>query len=191
MTDLSIRPSHKPIGRRVVATDAATRFSGENSGMSFDPYAPYGALRETTCRVATWNVWGRYGDWSARLDGIVAELKRSPPDIVCLEEAWTTPEENEGDLVGEALGLSHRFTLGGWPQDGWISGVAIVSVRALRAVGRVAHGRAWTASAKAAPSRHFLALPALTGHFSVMPARWESHAADHATQVESDSAGRR
>ncbi len=106
---------------------SATWFAGKNSGMSFDPYAPYGAMLETTCRVPTWNVWGRYGEWSARLDGIIAELKRSAPDIVCLEEAWMTPEETEGDLVGEALGLSHRFTWGDWPQDGWISGVAICS----------------------------------------------------------------
>ena len=104
-----------------------TWFAGENSGMSFDPYAPYGAMLETTCRVATWNVWGRYGEWSARLDGIIAELKRSAPDVVCLEEAWTTPEETEGDLVGEALGLSHRFTWGDWSRDGWKSGVAICS----------------------------------------------------------------
>ncbi len=29
--------------------------------MSFDPYAPYGPLVESTVRVVTWNVWGRYG----------------------------------------------------------------------------------------------------------------------------------
>ena len=47
--------------------------------MSFDPYAPYGAMLETTCRLVTWNAWGRYGDWPARLDGIIAELRRSAP----------------------------------------------------------------------------------------------------------------
>ncbi len=80
--------------------------------MSFDPYAPYGAMLETTCRLVTWNVWGRYGEWAARLDGIIAELKRSAPDIVCLQEAWATPELNEADLVGEALGLPYRFAWG-------------------------------------------------------------------------------
>lgn len=64
---------------------------------------------ETTCRVVTWNGWGRYGDWSARVDGIIAELKRSAPDIVCLQEAWTSPKQSEADLVGEALGLSHAY----------------------------------------------------------------------------------
>jgi endonuclease/exonuclease/phosphatase family metal-dependent hydrolase len=95
--------------------------------MSFDPYAPYGAMIESTCRVVTWNVWGRYGDWPARLDGITAELKRCAPDIACLQEAWVTPEQSEADLVGEALGLPHRVTWGDWRQDGWVSGVAVCS----------------------------------------------------------------
>jgi endonuclease/exonuclease/phosphatase family metal-dependent hydrolase len=102
-------------------------FAGENPGMTFDPYAPYGAVIETTCRVVTWNVWGRYGDWSARLDGIIAELKRSGPDIVCLEEAWSTSEQNLADLVAEALGLPHRFACGDWPQGEWVSGAAVCS----------------------------------------------------------------
>lgn len=95
--------------------------------MSFDPYAPYGAVIETTCRVVTWNVWGRYGEWSTRLHALIEELQRFTPDIVCLEEAWTTPRENQADMVGEALGLSHRFSWGDWQQDGWMSGVAICS----------------------------------------------------------------
>jgi endonuclease/exonuclease/phosphatase family metal-dependent hydrolase len=95
--------------------------------MSVDPYAPYGPMIETTCRVVTWNVWGRYGDWSARLDGIIAELERSRPDIVCLEEAWSTPEQQQVDLVGQALGLPHRFAFGDWPQEGWVSGAAVCS----------------------------------------------------------------
>jgi endonuclease/exonuclease/phosphatase family metal-dependent hydrolase len=95
--------------------------------MSFDPYAPYGAMVETTCRVVTWNVWGRYGEWAARLDEIMAELKGFAPDVVCLEEAWTTPEESQAHLVGEALDLPHQFSWCDWPENGWTSGVAICS----------------------------------------------------------------
>jgi endonuclease/exonuclease/phosphatase family metal-dependent hydrolase len=95
--------------------------------MSFDAYAPYGAMVETTLRLVTWNVWGRYGEWSSRLDGIIAELERAAPDIVCLQEAWTTPEQNQADLVGEALGLPYRFAWGDWPRDGWMSGGAVCS----------------------------------------------------------------
>lgn len=95
--------------------------------MSFDPYAPYGPMVATTCRVATWNVWGRYGEWSSRLEAIIDELTHADADIVCLQEAWTIPAETEADLVGEALGLSHRFSCGDWHQDGWTSGMAICS----------------------------------------------------------------
>ena len=35
--------------------------------MAFDPYAPYGPLVESTLRVVSWNVWGRYGEhWAER-----------------------------------------------------------------------------------------------------------------------------
>jgi hypothetical protein len=34
--------------------------------MSFDPYEPYGPVVQSTMRVATWNVWGQYGDWEQR-----------------------------------------------------------------------------------------------------------------------------
>ena len=95
--------------------------------VAFDPYAPYGPVVETTTRLATWNVWGRYGNWSARLDGITAELARSNADIVCLEEAWQTPEQIQGNLVGAALDLPHRISTGDWQQDGWTSGVATCS----------------------------------------------------------------
>ena len=81
----------------------------------------------TTCRVATWNVWGRYGEWSSRLEAIIDELTHADANIVCLQEAWTIPAETEADLVGEALGLSHRFSCGDWHQDGWTSGMAICS----------------------------------------------------------------
>jgi endonuclease/exonuclease/phosphatase family metal-dependent hydrolase len=96
--------------------------------MSFDPYAPYGTPIETTCRVATWNVWGRYGDWAARLDGISAELRQCAPDVVCIAETWETADQDAASLLGEALGLPHCVTWADWaPEPGWKSGVAICS----------------------------------------------------------------
>jgi hypothetical protein len=63
-----------------IATGAPASSAGENAVVSFDPYAPYGAVLETTCRLVTWNVWGRLGEWQARLDGIIAErTARRPP----------------------------------------------------------------------------------------------------------------
>ena len=43
--------------------------------MEFDPYQPYGPLVETTVRVVTWNVWGRYGEFAVRDPLIEAELR--------------------------------------------------------------------------------------------------------------------
>ncbi len=93
----------------------------------FDPYAPYGPLAGGTCRVATWNVWGRYGDWQSRLEGITEELRASSPDVVCLEEAWETPEESQTDQVASALGLPYRLSLCDFELDGWRSGIGICS----------------------------------------------------------------
>ena len=43
--------------------------------VSFDPLAPYGPVIESTVRVVTWNVWGRFGaDWEGRQDGWVSGI---------------------------------------------------------------------------------------------------------------------
>jgi len=72
-------------------------------------------------------VWGRFGDWSARQAGLLAALSSVTPDIVCLQESWETEEQRQVDLVGDALGLSHRAAVAGWPEDGWRSGSAVLS----------------------------------------------------------------
>ena len=95
--------------------------------MAFDPYAPYGPVADGTCRVATWNVWGRFGDWSARLEGITAQLRGCEPDIVCLDEAWETPDDSQTDRIGSALGLAHRISLCDFELDGWRSGIGVCS----------------------------------------------------------------
>ena len=41
-----------------------------------------------TVRIATWNVWWRFGDHRARAPGIAAELARVAADVVCLQEVW-------------------------------------------------------------------------------------------------------
>jgi endonuclease/exonuclease/phosphatase family metal-dependent hydrolase len=99
----------------------------ETAVVAFDPYAPYGPVADGTCRVATWNVWGRYGDWLTRLEGITAELRMSAPDVVCLDEAWETPDDSQADEVGSALGLAHRISLCDFELDGWRSGIGICS----------------------------------------------------------------
>lgn len=96
--------------------------------VSFDPYAPYGELVESTLRVVTWNVWGRYGDqWRERQAGIQDELLEVVPDVVCLVEAWRQGETTQPELIAGHLGLAHHHFVGDWEQEDWVSGVGIVS----------------------------------------------------------------
>src|SRR5262245_51397768 len=95
--------------------------------MSFDPYAPYGAVVETSVRIVSWNVWGRYGDWAARQAGIEGVLAGAEPDVVCLVESWAAPDRRQVDLVGARLGFDHRVFEGDRQQDGWTSGLGVVS----------------------------------------------------------------
>lgn len=96
--------------------------------MSFDPYAPYGHLVESTLRVATWNVWGRYGDdWKHRQSGIEETLAEAGPDIVCLVEAWSQAGTTQPELIADRLGLAHHHFVGGWEQEDWVSGAGFVS----------------------------------------------------------------
>lgn len=95
--------------------------------MTFDPYEPYGPLVETTTRVVTWNVWGRYGAWEQRQAGIEDVLVTSQPDIACLVESWATREANQPDRIADRLGVEHRLFVGDWDQGGWTSGIGVVS----------------------------------------------------------------
>jgi hypothetical protein len=87
-------------------------------GVSFDPYAPYGPLVDTTMRVVTWNVWGRYGPWEQREAGIEDVLAGVEPDIVCLIESWGTREASQADRIGDRLGVEHQLFVGDWDHEG-------------------------------------------------------------------------
>jgi endonuclease/exonuclease/phosphatase family metal-dependent hydrolase len=51
--------------------------------------SPDGAgLIDSVARVATWNVWGNFGPWRERCALIQAELRRTAPDVICLQETW-------------------------------------------------------------------------------------------------------
>ncbi len=95
--------------------------------MSFDPYEPYGPVVGTTVRVVTWNVWGRYGRWEERESGIEQTLACVEPDVVGLVESWSTPDDSQVALVARRLGLEHRCFAGGGDEDGWTSGLGVVS----------------------------------------------------------------
>jgi len=95
--------------------------------VSFNQYEPYGPVVETTVRVVTWNVWGRYGDWEQRQSGIEQALVGTAPDIVCMVESWSTPERTQARAVADALEFEHSTFAGDWQQDDWVSGIGVSS----------------------------------------------------------------
>jgi endonuclease/exonuclease/phosphatase family metal-dependent hydrolase len=96
--------------------------------VAFDPYAPYGPLIETTVRVATWNVWGRYGGhWEKRQAGIEDVLAQADPDLVCLVEAWRQGDTTQPARIACRLGLGHHCFAGDWETEDWVSGSGFVS----------------------------------------------------------------
>ena len=103
--------------------------------MSFDPHAPYGPLVESTIRVVTWNVWGRYGpDPEARQVALEQALEQTKPDLVCLVEAWRQGDTTQPARIAARLGLPHHTFAGDreqkqreQKQQDWMSGIGFVS----------------------------------------------------------------
>jgi endonuclease/exonuclease/phosphatase family metal-dependent hydrolase len=95
--------------------------------VTFNQYEPYGPVVETTMRIVSWNVWGRCGLFEARESGIEDALMEAVPDVVCIVESWSTAEANQPDLIGDRLGLGHRLFVGTWEEEGWTSGLGLVS----------------------------------------------------------------
>jgi len=96
--------------------------------VSFDPLAPYGPVIESTVRVVTWNVWGRFGpDWAARETLLESAAAAAEPDLVCLTESWRQGDVTQAGLVAGRLGLGHHCFAGDWQQDGWVSGIGVAS----------------------------------------------------------------
>jgi endonuclease/exonuclease/phosphatase family metal-dependent hydrolase len=95
--------------------------------VSFDQYAPYGPVTETTVRIATWNVWGRFGQWTERQAGIEETLAEAAPDVVCLVEGWSAGDADQPGRFARRLGFEHSVFAGSWPQEGWVSGLGLAS----------------------------------------------------------------
>ena len=95
--------------------------------MSFDAYEPYGPVVQTTLRVVSWNVWGRYGDWEQRDAAVERVLAGVDPDVVCLVEAWSFGGETQPRRLARQLGHEHDLFVGAWQQDDWTSGLGLVS----------------------------------------------------------------
>lgn len=57
------------------------------------------------CRVLTWNLWWRFGDWQARFEAISAVLRETAPDVVGLQEVWARGPVNAAELLARRLGM--------------------------------------------------------------------------------------
>jgi endonuclease/exonuclease/phosphatase family metal-dependent hydrolase len=96
-------------------------------------------------RIATWNLWWRFGPWEARQPLIAAELDRIDADVVCLQEVWAetdrpnppAPEvvvDGPGDAVrsqaaalAAGAGYPHHRMSWRYAHDGLAFGNAILS----------------------------------------------------------------
>jgi hypothetical protein len=90
-----------------------------------------GPLVETTVRLVSWNVWGRYGPWEMREQAITGTLGPGDPDIVALAEAWESEQDGQCARLGEQLGRSssHRRDRTGCAPSGRTAGRASAASR--------------------------------------------------------------
>ena len=93
--------------------------------LSFDP--GYGPLIETRVRIATWNLWGRYGPWEQRLPAILATLRKVDADILALQEVWEDDERSQTHEIARVLGYRSAMFVANLERDGARSGNAILA----------------------------------------------------------------
>jgi endonuclease/exonuclease/phosphatase family metal-dependent hydrolase len=84
-------------------------------------------LLQTRVRIATWNLWGRYGPWEARLPAITETLRRIDADIVGLQEVWEDDRRSQAAELAAALGYSDPIYAANLERDGARSGNAVLS----------------------------------------------------------------
>lgn len=62
---------------------------------------------DADCRVLSWNLWWRFGDWQARQPLITQTVTQASADVIALQEAWRTKDEGQPDQLADAAGLPH------------------------------------------------------------------------------------
>lgn len=92
---------------------------------TYDP--GYGPLIKTRVRIATWNLWGRYGPWEARLPAIIENLRAINADILALQEVWEDDTRSQAREIAAALGYDEPVYAANLERDGVRSGNAVLS----------------------------------------------------------------
>jgi endonuclease/exonuclease/phosphatase family metal-dependent hydrolase len=93
--------------------------------LEYDP--GYGPLVETRVRIATWNLWGRYGPWERRAPAIARALKKLNPDICALQEVWEDDARSQARELATELGFRSVVFVANLERDGARSGNAVLS----------------------------------------------------------------
>lgn len=90
---------------------------------------PYGDLVETSLRVLTWNLWGRFGPWEQREQKILDAVAAADPDVIALQETWATESgESQAERIATRLGYGHWFVAASsLTFDSWGPASAVVS----------------------------------------------------------------
>jgi endonuclease/exonuclease/phosphatase family metal-dependent hydrolase len=71
---------------------------------------------DSTVRAMTWNIWWRFGPrWRDRQPGIEATLERLSPDILALQEVWSTSQTTQADELADTLGMHAVFASPSYP----------------------------------------------------------------------------
>jgi len=70
----------------------------------------------TGMRLATWNLWWRFGPWSGRQEAIKSVLSELDADIIALQEVWFTDEMNQAEVLASELGYHFQFVPSPAPQ---------------------------------------------------------------------------
>src|SRR5688572_25640825 len=78
-------------------------------------------------RVATWNLWWRFGPWRERREPIAATLAEIDADLIGLQEVWGGESENFAAELATRLGRHWCWAVAATGRDGLSIGNAVLS----------------------------------------------------------------
>lgn len=81
--------------------------------------------------VGTLNIWGRWADWSRRLDTLVRTYPSPGPDVLMLQEVRHDALGDQAEEIARALAYPHWVTVEGHRPDDGAEGLAMLSRFAL------------------------------------------------------------
>jgi endonuclease/exonuclease/phosphatase family metal-dependent hydrolase len=66
-------------------------------------------VSDVRLRVATWNLWWRFGDPDRRRPAILAALRELDADVIALQEVWGSGDEDLASSLADDLGMHAAF----------------------------------------------------------------------------------